>query len=216
MRPRACSNDQHFGRWHRLELLLERWSGPVTAAVYVRSEDDEAAVAEKVQQVRPCHPCCCEVLAQGVSNQPQALVGLCIVGFHTSRRVYLTHYCILQANGIDNRNNVAVVVVRAYASGQAAAYPANSLRNAALDHVQSKLVFILDVDLIPDKGFYGYLQENIGRMLAHGEKTVFTIPAFELVDAGFKNRDESVLPPDQMELMRSLAAKRVQPILFKV
>lgn len=33
-------------------------------------------------------------------------------------------------------------------------YPANLVRNIALAHVKTSLVFMLDIDLIPDMGFY--------------------------------------------------------------
>ena len=62
----------------------------------------------------------------------------------------------------------------------ASLYPANVLRNIALEPVRTPMVFLLDIDLVPDVGFYAYVKQEFRTLLGLSDSHVFTIPAFQV------------------------------------
>jgi glycosyltransferase-like protein LARGE len=56
-------------------------------------------------------------------------------------------------------------------------YPANILRNRALQLVDTKLVLLLDADFVPSRDLYKYLKGNFDQYY-HG-KNIYIVPAFQ-------------------------------------
>jgi hypothetical protein len=96
-------------------------------------------------------------------------------------------------------------------------YPSNLLRNKALASVTTPLVFMLDVDLIPDPGFYAYLESRKDFLLKLTPTTVFTIPAFQITKNESLRIGELKLPTlrpkTKAELMGLVSEARAEPIL---
>lgn len=93
----------------------------------------------------------------------------------------------------------------------ASLYPANVLRNIALEPVRTSMVFLLDIDLIPDVGFYAYVKQELPTLLRLSDTHVFTIPAFQGI--GSAATVESEFPVDRAELVSMVRDKKVKPIL---
>ena len=80
-------------------------------------------------------------------------------------------------------------------------YPINTLRNLALRHAPTDLVFLLDVDFVPSAGLLQELSRDAGLLARLGDvstRTVLVVPAFEVSPA-------HKLPKEQVALL-SLAS----------
>eukprot|EP00927_Polykrikos_kofoidii_P034368 TRINITY_DN2916_c0_g4_i1.p1 TRINITY_DN2916_c0_g4~~TRINITY_DN2916_c0_g4_i1.p1 ORF type:complete len:1846 (-),score=235.92 TRINITY_DN2916_c0_g4_i1:31-4842(-) len=80
-------------------------------------------------------------------------------------------------------------------------YPANALRNIAMEQATGDLVFVLDVDFVPSRGLHGTLTKecpgDIRNFLAQaddGSVRALVVPALEMQTSA--NRDDNVLPVD--------------------
>ncbi|KAJ1484223.1 glycosyl-transferase for dystroglycan-domain-containing protein [Baffinella frigidus] len=82
----------------------------------------------------------------------------------------------------------------------------------AFEPVRTKMVFLLDIDLIPDAGFYRYVMGQYQALLSEAGTKVFTIPAFQGVSAT-DLVTESEFPVDKEELMGMLTKNTIKPIL---
>ena len=58
-------------------------------------------------------------------------------------------------------------------------YPVNFLRNLAMDRVQTKYVFLSDVDFLPSHGSFQALQSQVQTLLTDHTNRVLVVPAFE-------------------------------------
>jgi hypothetical protein len=112
---------------------------------------------------------------------------------------------LLRATGRDN-----YMLVLVYPT-DATLYPANLLRNMALEPVTTTLVFLLDIDLIPDVGFYPYVKAQYGKLLELADSHVFTIPAFQGLGAAASS--EAAFPVDKDDLVQMVADNKIKPIL---
>eukprot|EP00039_Didymoeca_costata_P019762 m.338835 g.338835 ORF g.338835 m.338835 type:complete len:416 (-) comp18562_c0_seq1:267-1514(-) len=86
-------------------------------------------------------------------------------------------------------------------------YPANFLRNLAIDKVRTRSAFLIDVDFHPSKGLYRKLlkyDEDRARGV-YGPKTAFVIPAFEI--------HASVVTDSKEQLIEAIQRKRAKPVL---
>ena len=93
----------------------------------------------------------------------------------------------------------------------ASIYPANLVRNLALEPVRTNFVFLLDIDLIPDVGFYPYVMSQLPSLAALADSHMFTIPAFQ--GLGSVATVEAEFPVDKDDLIKMVDDKRVKPIL---
>ena len=93
----------------------------------------------------------------------------------------------------------------------ASLYPANLLRNVALEPVATTMVFLLDIDLIPDVGFYPYIKSQYRTLVELADTHVFTIPAFQ--GLGTVASVEAEFPVDKEDLVKLVADSKVKPIL---
>ncbi|EKX52174.1 hypothetical protein GUITHDRAFT_102076 [Guillardia theta CCMP2712] len=114
----------------------------------------------------------------------------------------------VKALDVEGRKNYHLILANAR---DATTYPANILRNLALETVKSTFVFLLDIDLIPDPGFYKSLQSQINVLRVMSKNHVFTIPAFQGVGAAAST--ETQFPVDKDDLMTLLRAAKIKPIL---
>jgi len=93
-------------------------------------------------------------------------------------------------------------------------YPVNALRNAALEHARSELLFLVDVDFVPSRRLHEVLASDDGgrrllNALSHGSRKnrgpgALVIPAFEAAKSNMP------LPLDGAELRHAAARGEVE------
>lgn len=68
-----------------------------------------------------------------------------------------------------------------------AEFPANLLRNVAVENADTTHVFVVDIDMLPSDGLYhdlvGFLRNVSVSDSYHGDQVVFVVPVFELRDS---------------------------------
>lgn len=96
------------------------------------------------------------------------------------------------SEALRNRRNVGYHIV--YKEGNF--YPINTLRNIALEQVNTPYVFLLDIDFLPMFGLYTYLKSMIRTLDMHGKALV--IPAFET------QRYRTAFPANKQALLQML------------
>ena len=89
-------------------------------------------------------------------------------------------------------------------------YPHNTLRNAARETLNTKLIFLLDVDTVPSKNARKQFLEFVHKRDVFGDdsdiskNTVFVTPAWEVL--------EDVDPPEEkQDLLNLIEAERIRP-----
>ena len=89
-------------------------------------------------------------------------------------------------------------------------YPHNTLRNAARENLNTKLIFLLDVDTVPSKTAREQFLQFVHKRDVFGEEsdiqenTVFVTPAWEVLE-------EVEAPEDKQDLLNLLEAERIRP-----
>lgn len=58
-------------------------------------------------------------------------------------------------------------------------YPINTLRNKAVDLVQTDMFLMLDVDILPSSDLFIYVQINILYLTRNAPSSIFILPSFE-------------------------------------
>jgi glycosyltransferase-like protein LARGE len=92
-------------------------------------------------------------------------------------------------------------------------YPANILRNRALQLVETKMVFLLDADFVPDGGLYGYLRSNFVEL--YSGWTVYVVPAFQFAEdnPSYSGQTESFhFPKGKGELLGAVREGKMMPM----
>jgi len=92
-------------------------------------------------------------------------------------------------------------------------YPANILRNVAMDGIESFYFVAMDVDLIPlPKNCYSKLSDTMSKVaLANRTKTLFVLPALSLLpekEGGYANASE--VPKTKREALSMIRKGRVE------
>mmetsp|Transcript_43904 Transcript_43904/g.114512 ORF Transcript_43904/g.114512 Transcript_43904/m.114512 type:complete len:400 (-) Transcript_43904:3450-4649(-) len=86
-------------------------------------------------------------------------------------------------------------------------YPINEMRNAAWQLVQTEMILLLDVDLIPDEGLYGFIARNYEKFQPRLHSHAFVVPAFDV--------KATLEPPrNYQELMQMKGDGNVKPVLY--
>ena len=85
-------------------------------------------------------------------------------------------------------------------------YPANFLRNLAMDKVKTRFMFGIDVDFLPSNGLYSRLVSICsGNSELWGSNTVVAIPAFDIA--------RGVTVTDKNGLLAAIQAEKAKPVL---
>lgn len=86
-------------------------------------------------------------------------------------------------------------------------YPHNLLRNTAVKFCKTSYVFLIDIDMLPNK----YLRKEFNMFVQSfkNDSVVFVVPSFE-------SKDDAAIPIDRTQLLRNWRLKKIRPFYFDV
>jgi glycosyltransferase-like protein LARGE len=105
-------------------------------------------------------------------------------------------------------------------------YPANILRNRALQLVETKLAFVVDADYVPDGGLYDYITSHFDNLFSIGSflsfvsqlviDTVYIMPHFQFSEDSpsyLGQVDSFLFPADKNQLLERIASNSMTTML---
>ncbi|ELU04494.1 hypothetical protein CAPTEDRAFT_221047 [Capitella teleta] len=93
-------------------------------------------------------------------------------------------------------------------------YPANILRNFALEEVFTEYVFLSDVDFMPDFSLYNASVDFIQHNERHLNSSAFVVAAFEILNDSKTWGQPVQFPRNKTELIDLWGAQKLQPFHF--
>jgi len=197
-----------------LPLLVKRWNGLVSVAVFALTPDIPSAI-EAILLLRRCYP----LIRYNVSfhlvyplRVPSPRVGSAIV-VHTSPPT------ITDATSCENVEQMLetmdVSVLNYDHNG--VPYPNNLLRNVARRNSLTEFVFVVDVDLVVSQNlrseFLAFAKESQLFLDSHkNDKTVYVVPAFEVK----LEMPDARIPTDKTALLEMLSMLEARPFYFEL
>nr|KAG5694589.1 hypothetical protein BaRGS_015002 [Batillaria attramentaria] len=181
---------------HHLVELSERWKGPVSVAVFTYDDD----FADTISAILYYHFCSDSVfkyvtfhLVFPISRTPKDLSSLA-----KSADVKLSCSQAPVASKSHPTLNYALEGIE---------YPHNVLRNLAVNYVQTRYVFVVDVDMIPSDDLRVGFQKLLGREELENRTSVkraYVVPAFEI-------KEGTRVPGIKAELVKDWSLWTVRP-----
>lgn len=185
----TISTQASFEYLHHLIDLVERWDGPIAAAVYTPGDTYTLAV-KTVDLLRKCYP--------KVKSH---------VTFSFFYPSYLSPNHVDKAQLFGNRldnvpcGSVIFPIAPNRVTAKYGLYPVNAGRNTARETVATEHVLVMDIELKPSKG----LEQAFLSMLVRHDKypdlrwqnknVVYVLPVFEV-------QDGEKIPEDKSELVK--------------
>ena len=188
---------------HHLINLSQRWQGPISVAVFTPGNHLNIAIETLIK----LHQCIASFrqnvsvhLVYPLTSQPQELNHRNSNDFQCSDNELLKLKSDLSLENYD---------LKGYK------YPNNLLRNLASKNSRTEYIFVIDVDMLPNKDLHSdFLQfSNKYKLFSDQksmyEKTVFVIPAFE-VETGVP------IPNDKKDLLKLWSSERLRPFYYEL
>jgi hypothetical protein len=176
-----------FGGFERISALLEiskRWKGQMVIVVYIPDYNDPLYETLNSPEQMPSF----EIYKQlkAFPKFENTLVLAYHASFWKDRNVlrigYNAHYFEKDTLEFDsNPANVLYTPEEAQARNlvMLADFPINTLRNVAQDFAQTRYVFAIDMDFLPDNGAHEYLRANARRLLSESsDNAAIILPHF--------------------------------------
>ncbi|EDV21862.1 uncharacterized protein TRIADDRAFT_29667 [Trichoplax adhaerens] len=169
---------------HLLLPLAERWNGPMSIVVFAPG-NDARMTRFAIDGLRQCSTYIRDYATFHLVY-PTALLPPFDGGtgeLFTEREMEYANFC---PEVIPNRIK-ALSSHSSYDDGYVRAtryipYPSNLLRNIGRDFAKSTYVFVIDIDMVPNKGLYheliNFLEEK--KLFDSIEKNAYVVPAFEI------------------------------------
>ncbi|XP_077355692.1 beta-1,4-glucuronyltransferase 1 [Festucalex cinctus] len=180
---------------HHLEDLAERWSNPLSVAIFAHGQDVKLATAllyalsvrcPRVQALVDFHLVCLSGETASFPEQDHRQ----FTGLDDCAAVFSR----LQAHR-DKYHN--------YAIGANVAYPNNLLRNVARGGAESSYVLVIDIDMMPAADLHRQFLAMVARRQPAPDH-VFVLPAFEI-------RHTRKIPATKEELVQLYQVGEVRP-----
>ncbi|KAL8590087.1 hypothetical protein ACOMHN_034318 [Nucella lapillus] len=178
---------------HHLVEMSERWKGPVSVAVFTYDDD----FAHTVDAILHHHFCSDSVfkyvtfhLVFPISRTPKDL--------GSAAKAAETRLTCSQPPRVPAHANYAIEGIE---------YPHNVLRNLAINYVQTRYVFVVDVDMLPSEDLHPLFQKFLARLESRNGtslKTAYVVPSFEL-------KQGSSVPSSKEDLLRAWSSLSVRP-----
>ncbi|XP_032819782.1 beta-1,4-glucuronyltransferase 1 isoform X2 [Petromyzon marinus] len=199
---------------HHLEVLLERWEGPVSVAVFACANDTWLALAA-IAAVRGCSKkardnVAFHLVASANAGFSSAAWGDAVVWADAGKG----HRWVAPKVGAGCTEVFAWLgseavqgARRNYALDGGVPYPNNLLRNVARAGARSRHVLVVDVDMVPSVNLHRDFLSMLRREDGGGRRDrliVFVVPSFEI-------RHSRRVPDTKAELLRLLGALELRP-----
>ncbi|XP_076442896.1 beta-1,4-glucuronyltransferase 1-like isoform X2 [Babylonia areolata] len=185
-----CSSSQ----LQHLAEMSERWRGPVSVAVFTCDDD----FSHTVSAILYHHFCSDSVfkyvtfhLVFPISRTPRDLG-------NAAKAAEPRLSCSQPPPKLQAAPNYAM---------EGMEYPNNVLRNLAINYVQTRYVFVVDVDMLPSEDLRPQFQKFLARLeSANGSsvKTAYVVPSFEV-------KQGAAVPGSKEELLKAWASWTVRP-----
>ncbi|XP_070180229.1 beta-1,4-glucuronyltransferase 1-like [Littorina saxatilis] len=184
---------------HHLIELSERWKGPVAVAVFTFDDDFNHAIDSILYH----HFCSDSVfkyvtfhLVFPISRTPRDLAGAAKAA---ETRLSCSHPPVSPSSQQQGQaKNYALEGIE---------YPHNVLRNLAVNYVQTRYVFVVDVDMLPSEDLRVQFQKLLARSESENRtatKTAYVVPSFEV-------KQGVALPSNKGELLRTWETWSARP-----
>jgi hypothetical protein len=200
-----------FGTFERMHSILEtakRWKGPIVLVVYVPDYNDPLfATFRKTKELLSS-----ERIYNGLKNFP-VVENMLLMTYNASfeadknalRIGYNAKYFNLRTMLYhDDPKNELYTPLGAKSLGLAmlADFPINSLRNIAQDYADTRYVFSVDIDFLPDEDVYEYFKRNARIFIGDREQAGIVVPHFER-NAGCRWTDRTYSYPKNFESLQA-------------
>ena len=181
---------------HHLIELSERWRGPVSVAVFTYDDDFSHAIDTILYH----HFCSDSVfryvtfhLVFPISRTPKDLT--------SAAKAAESKLSCSQAPVASQSQSFANYAI------QGIEYPHNVLRNLAVNYVQTRYVFVMDVDMVPSGDLRLLFQKLLTRLESVNQtsvKTAYVVPSFEV-------KEGAEVPPSKEDLVRAWSRQTARP-----
>lgn len=196
---------------HHLPLLSKRWNGLISLGVFALSTDINLVI-ETILMLRRCHPMVRYNTSFHLVYPLRAPLPL--IGALSTRRPSVQSVADVTCVRVDTVFDSLVASAINY-DHSGVPYPNNLLRNVARRSVLTEFVFVIDIDLVMNRGlradFVNFAKDsNLFRESQKTDKNVYVVPAYEVRG----DLPDTRIPEDKTALLELISLTEARPFYF--